>query len=204
MGVTDEEDVATYKDAYSPLWGEPDEKVAGAALAPESVEQVQKVVAIANRFGIPLYTVSTGRNLAYGGSAPVHSGSVVLDLERMNRVREVMWDQTASVGEGKRSSFTRFGPGIGLSLIARDLGRRKPLRQAGAELRVRRADQIRHPLQVFGQNTHASALQSIQNRKGQKGQLEVPSLLSCPMSVTAAAVLRGSHFDQKFTFSIAP
>ena len=33
---TSDEDVALYKDAYSPLWGEPDEKVASAAVAPDS------------------------------------------------------------------------------------------------------------------------------------------------------------------------
>jgi hypothetical protein len=45
---TDDEEVSTYKDACSPLWGEPEEKVATAAVAPDSVEQIQKVVAIAN------------------------------------------------------------------------------------------------------------------------------------------------------------
>ena len=39
---TSAEDLALYKDAYSPLWGEPDEKVASAAVAPESAEQVQR------------------------------------------------------------------------------------------------------------------------------------------------------------------
>jgi (+)-pinoresinol hydroxylase len=87
--ISKEEDVATYKDAYSPFWGEPDERVASAALAPDSVEQIQKILGVANRFSIPLYTVSTGRNLAYGGAAPAYSGSVILDLKRMNRVLEV-------------------------------------------------------------------------------------------------------------------
>jgi 4-cresol dehydrogenase (hydroxylating) len=105
---TSDEDVATYKDAYSPLWGEPDEKVASAAVAPDSVEQVQKVVAIANRFSIPLYTVSTGRNLAYGGSAPVHSGSVVLDLKRMNRVLEVSEEHACALVEPGVSYFDLY------------------------------------------------------------------------------------------------
>src|SRR5216684_4023250 len=37
----------------------------------------------------PLYPISTGKNLGYGGSAPAYSGSVVVDLKRMNRVIEV-------------------------------------------------------------------------------------------------------------------
>jgi len=86
---TSDEDVALYRDAYSPFWGEKDEIVASAAVAPDSVEQVQQVVRIANQHKIPIYAISTGKNLGYGGSAPVYSGSVVLDLKRMNRILEV-------------------------------------------------------------------------------------------------------------------
>jgi (+)-pinoresinol hydroxylase len=86
---TSDEDVALYRDAYSPFWGEPEERVASAAVAPSTVEEVQAVVRAANARRVPLYPISTGRNLAYGGSAPVYSGSVVLDLKRMNRVLEV-------------------------------------------------------------------------------------------------------------------
>jgi (+)-pinoresinol hydroxylase len=86
---TSDEDVALYRDAYSPYYGEPEERLASAAVAPAGLEQVQAVVRTANQYRIPLYTISTGRNLAYGGSAPVYSGSVVLDLKRMNRVLEV-------------------------------------------------------------------------------------------------------------------
>ncbi|HTC54528.1 MAG TPA: FAD-binding oxidoreductase [Steroidobacteraceae bacterium] len=86
---TSDADIALYRDAYSPYWGEPEERLASAAVAPATLEQVQAVVRAANQYGIPLYPISTGRNLAYGGAAPVYSGSVVLDLKRMNRVLEV-------------------------------------------------------------------------------------------------------------------
>jgi 4-cresol dehydrogenase (hydroxylating) len=86
---TSQEDLDLYRDAYSILWGEPEERKASAAVAPAGVEQVQAVVKIANRYKIPLYPISTGRNLGYGGSAPNYSGSVVLDLKRMNKVIEV-------------------------------------------------------------------------------------------------------------------
>ncbi|HEY0961859.1 MAG TPA: FAD-binding oxidoreductase [Pseudomonadales bacterium] len=82
-------DLDLYRDAYSPLWGEEDEKIASAAIAPQSAEEVQAIMRIANAYKIPVYPVSTGRNLGYGGSAPVLSGSVVLDLKRMNRILEV-------------------------------------------------------------------------------------------------------------------
>src|SRR3569833_2247087 len=87
--VCKDEDVELYRDAYSPFWGEDEERRASAAVAPASVEQVQAVMRIANHYKVPMYPVSTGRNLGYGGSAPNHTGSVVLDLKRMNRVLEV-------------------------------------------------------------------------------------------------------------------
>jgi (+)-pinoresinol hydroxylase len=99
---TSDEDVALYRDAYSPYWGEPEERVASAAVAPANVEQVQAVVRTANQHRIPLYPISTGRNLAYGGSAPVYSGSVVLDLKRMNRVLEV----------NERNAYALVEPGV--------------------------------------------------------------------------------------------
>jgi (+)-pinoresinol hydroxylase len=86
---TSDADVALYRDAYSPLWGQPVELLVSAAVAPDSVEQVQQIVRTANRYKIPLYPISSGKNLGYGGSAPNLSGSVVVDLKRMNRVLEV-------------------------------------------------------------------------------------------------------------------
>jgi len=86
---TSDDDVDLYRDSYSPFWHEEEERVASAAVAPDSVEQVQAIVKIANAYKIPLWTISTGRNLAYGGSSPALSGSVILDLKRMNRVLEV-------------------------------------------------------------------------------------------------------------------
>jgi (+)-pinoresinol hydroxylase len=86
---TSDEDLDLYRDAFSPFLNEPEEKIASGALAPASTEQVQQIVRIANQHRIPLYPISTGRNLGYGGSAPAYSGSVVLDLKRMNRIIEV-------------------------------------------------------------------------------------------------------------------
>jgi 4-cresol dehydrogenase (hydroxylating) len=99
---TSPEDVGLYRDAYSPYWDEPEERVASAAVAPQTVEQVQAVVRVANQYKVPLYAISTGRNLAYGGSAPVYSGSVVLDLKRMNRVLEV----------NERNAYALVEPGV--------------------------------------------------------------------------------------------
>ena len=57
---------------------------------------------IANEFRVPLYPISTGRNLGYGGSAPALSGSVVLDLKRMNKILEV----------DERNAYALVEPGV--------------------------------------------------------------------------------------------
>ncbi|MGA9630906.1 MAG: FAD-binding oxidoreductase [Candidatus Acidiferrales bacterium] len=84
-----DEDVDLYRDSYSPFWHEAEEPIPSAAVAPDTVEQVQKIARIANTYKIPLWTISTGKNLGYGGAAPLLGGSVVLDLKRMDRVLEV-------------------------------------------------------------------------------------------------------------------
>jgi len=102
---TSDADVALYRDAYSPFQGEPEERTASAAVAPYTVEEVQAVVRAANTYKIPLYTISTGKNLGYGGSAPNLSGSVVLDLKRMNRILEVSEKNASALIEPGVSYF---------------------------------------------------------------------------------------------------
>jgi 4-cresol dehydrogenase (hydroxylating) len=98
---TSDEDVALYRDAYSPFFDEPEDRVASAGVAPDSVEQVQAVMRTANRYRVPIYPISTGKNLGYGGSAPNLSGSVVLDLKRMNRI--------LAIDEGRASVLVEPG-----------------------------------------------------------------------------------------------
>jgi len=79
--------LGSYRDPYS--FSPAGTFEPSAAVTPASVQEVQAVVAIAHEFGIPLWTVSIGRNDGYGGAAPRVAGSVVLALHRMNRVLEV-------------------------------------------------------------------------------------------------------------------
>ena len=83
----DEVPLSTYRDAYSPLAD--GEFLPSAAVAPDGVDEIRKVIAIANAYKVPIWTISTGRNFAYGGPAPRKSGYVMLDLKRMNRILEV-------------------------------------------------------------------------------------------------------------------
>lgn len=81
-------DVESYHDPY-PISNDDSQYKAHAAVAPASSEEVQEIVRIAGEYSVPLWPVSRGKNFAYGGAAPVVSGSVVLDLTRMNRILEV-------------------------------------------------------------------------------------------------------------------
>ncbi len=77
----------SYRDAYSTL--DDSNFAPSAAVAPKTVEEVQGVLAVARTHQLPVWTISTGKNFAYGGPAPRKPGYVVLDLKRMNRIIEV-------------------------------------------------------------------------------------------------------------------
>ncbi len=79
----DDQDRAAYADKFSvndqralPL----------GAVAPASAEQVQAVVKAAVAHKVPLWPISRGKNLGYGGSAPRLSGSLIVDLSRMKKI----------------------------------------------------------------------------------------------------------------------
>lgn len=82
-----DEDRHSYTDHFS--LGDPNEHEPAAAVAPASVPELQAVLKVANRYKIPVWPISMGKNFAYGGAAPRLKGSVILDLKRMNRVLEI-------------------------------------------------------------------------------------------------------------------
>ena len=82
-----EKELEDYFDPY--FFSDTGTFIPSAVVMPQSVEEVQAILMVANEYKIPLWTVSQGRNYAYGGAAPRVRGSVVLDLKRMNRVLEV-------------------------------------------------------------------------------------------------------------------
>ena len=99
--LSTEEDRTTYLDVYA--LGDGSDHIASAAVAPQSVEEIQAILRIANEYKIPLWPVSRGKNLGYGGSAPLVSGSVVLDLGRMKRIFEV----------NEKMGYVVIEPGVG-------------------------------------------------------------------------------------------
>jgi len=112
----DELPLSAYRDAYSPLAD--GEMLPSAAVAPDGVEQIQKILAVVNAYKIPVWTIGTGRNFAYGGPAPRKSGYVMLDLRRMNRVIEV----------NEKYGYALVEPGVSYMQLYRHL------RQIGSKL----------------------------------------------------------------------
>ena len=57
-----------------------------AVLRPGSRQELQQALRIANRWRVPVYSVSCGRNWGYGSRVPSADGSVLIELSRMNRI----------------------------------------------------------------------------------------------------------------------
>ncbi|HEY7422145.1 MAG TPA: FAD-dependent oxidoreductase, partial [Gaiellaceae bacterium] len=92
-----EEALREFRDPFAyATW---DDYTASAVVMPETVEQVQEIVRIANEHQVPLWTHGTGMNNGYGGPAPRMKGSVIVSLRRMNRVLEVNEDSAYAVVE---------------------------------------------------------------------------------------------------------
>ncbi|HEY1777178.1 MAG TPA: FAD-binding oxidoreductase [Solirubrobacteraceae bacterium] len=104
--LTSAEQLREYRDPYD--YKGSDTYTASAVVTPRSVEDVQAVLEIANRLGVPLWTVGQGRNNAYGGSAPRVKGSIIVSLREMNRILEVNEDLAYALVEPGVSFFDLY------------------------------------------------------------------------------------------------
>ena len=106
---------------FSAIGGRP-----AGAVRPGSVEEVQAVVRAAGEHGVPLWTVSRGRNLGYGGAGSRVPDAILLDLSRLDRVVAVDEECAAAIVEPGVSFFALYDhlrehhPGLMIS--APDLG----------------------------------------------------------------------------------
>ena len=83
--------------------------VCSAVVYPGSVDEVQAIVRWANKYLIPLYPISMGRNLGYGGAAPRVPGSIVIDLgRRMNRILNIDAENASCLVEPGVSYFALY------------------------------------------------------------------------------------------------
>ncbi|KAH8879214.1 vanillyl alcohol oxidase [Thozetella sp. PMI_491] len=69
---------------------EKDFLVASAVVRPRNVPDVQAIMRLCNEFIVPVWPISIGRNVGYGGASPRVPGSIILDMGyHMNRILEV-------------------------------------------------------------------------------------------------------------------
>lgn len=78
-------------------------------LRPGNRAEIQEILRIANRFQVPLYAVSTGKNWGYGSRVPSAGGCALVELHRLNRI--VAFDErlayvTVEPGVTQRQLFT--------------------------------------------------------------------------------------------------
>jgi methionine synthase II (cobalamin-independent) len=86
--LTGDDALREFRDPFAfPTW---QDYTASAVVMPDTVEQIQAIVRIANEHKVPLWTHATGMNNGYGGPAPRLTGSVIVSLRRMNRVLEIL------------------------------------------------------------------------------------------------------------------
>lgn len=91
------------------------ERVIPAILRPGSREEVQACVRIANRHGIALYPISSGKNWGYGSRVPAADHCALLDLSRMNRI----------VDFNEELAYVTVEPGVRQSQLFEFLAERK-------------------------------------------------------------------------------
>lgn len=87
----------TFLYHYDFITAEP-EGICDAVIMPNSAEEVQKIIQLANKHKIPVVPWVTGIN--FGATANPLKGGIVVDLRRLNRILEVNEDDMYAVIEG--------------------------------------------------------------------------------------------------------
>ncbi len=82
--ITDSSDLDNYTRSVCAS-----ERQVFAVLKPSSLEQVQRIVAVANKYKVPLYPISCGKQWGMGSRLPVTNGAAIVDLSGMNRIIEI-------------------------------------------------------------------------------------------------------------------
>ncbi len=84
--VTDES-LTSYKKIMLPV--DVSDYAPAGALAPASVEEVQAIMGVCDKYEIAVWPISTGKNFGYGTATAATKGQMILDLRRMNKIIEV-------------------------------------------------------------------------------------------------------------------
>jgi hypothetical protein len=83
--------------------------VCSSIVYPSSTSEVSSIMKWANKHLIPVYPISMGRNIGYGGAAPRVPGSVIIDLgKRMNQILKIDGHNASCIVEPGVSYFALF------------------------------------------------------------------------------------------------
>ncbi|KAI0476004.1 glycolate oxidase [Xylariaceae sp. FL0804] len=101
--------------------------LSSAVVYPSTTPEVQTVVRWANKYAIPIYPISLGRNVGYGGAAPRVPGGVVVDLgQRMHEIINIDGENASCVVEPGVTYFRLYEEiqerGLPLWIDTPDLG----------------------------------------------------------------------------------
>ena len=81
------DNLSSYQKIMVPV--DNDDYAPSGALAPASTEEVQAIIGVCDKYTIPVWPISTGKNFGYGSAAAATKGQMILDLRRMNKILEV-------------------------------------------------------------------------------------------------------------------
>ncbi|KAK0728341.1 hypothetical protein B0T26DRAFT_800119 [Lasiosphaeria miniovina] len=103
-----------------------------AMARPTTVEQIQAILRVANDYKIPVWTVSRGKNLGHGTNSGRILGSVIIDLQDIDKVLEI----------NDKYSYYTVEPGVSFSKLYETIRKQKkniycgPCSAAGTGLRT--------------------------------------------------------------------
>jgi hypothetical protein len=148
---------------------------------PVSVQDVIGVVELANREGLTLYPVSTGRNIGFGGGTPFSDVALVLDLSRMRRI----------LFYSELQGHVGLQPGVTQGQLARAFG------MGSAKLPSERVEclqalkRIHDPNQIIAPGRYVPPLSPAVSQAG--SALSVTRVGSATESGAASALLRHNY-----------
>lgn len=88
----------------------------GGVVYPGSSEQVAELVRVARYLGVSLWPCSRGRNWGYGSATPAMDGTIILHLERLDRILEV----------NEKLAYAVIEPGVTYRQLSDYLARNHP------------------------------------------------------------------------------
>ncbi len=93
---------------------------ASGALVPASVDEVQRIMGICNKYRVPVWPVSTGKNLGCGSVAPATPGQMVLDLAVVHLYSVFKNQKGGATAPNTHKDINPVLPALGAQILNRE------------------------------------------------------------------------------------